>query len=282
MKCFVISPIGESGSETRKQSDDVLEHIINEALRPFSYDIERADTIAESGLITSQIIERITTVDLVIADLSRHNANVFYELAIRHVTGKPFIQLIEQSQKIPFDVANSRTIQYSLDLSGAKKAREELTQQVRSILEGRAIIENPISVAVDLRALASSEDPIKTALLRIEGEIAAIRSSVDKLESKSRPSVWTTISDSFRDHSGTSDTDDLVIRMSRDGVASVNPVSGWTDERVEVLKTMWESGASASAIAKQLGGLSRNAVIGKVHRLGLGPQIDDELRSKQP
>ncbi len=55
----------------------------------------------------------------------------------------------------------------------------------------------------------------------------------------------------------------------------------WTDERVEKLKQMWNEGQSASAIAKELGGVTRNAVIGKVHRLGLsnrvgGPPIDAE------
>ncbi len=43
----------------------------------------------------------------------------------------------------------------------------------------------------------------------------------------------------------------------------------WTDERVEMLKKLWLDGHSASQIAKQLGGVTRNAVIGKVHRLGL-------------
>ncbi|MGR3695588.1 MAG: GcrA family cell cycle regulator [Sagittula sp.] len=43
----------------------------------------------------------------------------------------------------------------------------------------------------------------------------------------------------------------------------------WTDERVEKLKKMWSEGQSASQIAKELGGVTRNAVIGKVHRLGL-------------
>jgi GcrA cell cycle regulator len=44
---------------------------------------------------------------------------------------------------------------------------------------------------------------------------------------------------------------------------------GWTEERVELLKKLWQEGLSASQIAKQLGGVTRNAVIGKVHRLGL-------------
>ncbi|MFN3582919.1 GcrA family cell cycle regulator [Phenylobacterium sp.] len=43
----------------------------------------------------------------------------------------------------------------------------------------------------------------------------------------------------------------------------------WTDERIEKLKKLWQYGLSASQIAKQLGGVTRNAVCGKVHRLGL-------------
>jgi GcrA cell cycle regulator len=47
----------------------------------------------------------------------------------------------------------------------------------------------------------------------------------------------------------------------------------WTDERVDVLKKMWGEGQSASVIAKELGGVTRNAVIGKVHRLGLSNRV---------
>ncbi|MEM9795002.1 MAG: GcrA family cell cycle regulator [Pseudomonadota bacterium] len=53
----------------------------------------------------------------------------------------------------------------------------------------------------------------------------------------------------------------------------------WTDERVETLKRMWGEGASASQIAKELGGVTRNAVIGKVHRLGLSNRAKDEEES---
>jgi GcrA cell cycle regulator len=49
----------------------------------------------------------------------------------------------------------------------------------------------------------------------------------------------------------------------------------WTDERVETLKAMWAEGKSASQIAKELGGVTRNAVIGKVHRLGLSNRVGD-------
>lgn len=57
----------------------------------------------------------------------------------------------------------------------------------------------------------------------------------------------------------------------------------WTDERVEKLKELWAEGKSASQIAKEMGGVTRNAVIGKVHRLGLsnrGPGTGEEQKAE--
>ena len=56
----------------------------------------------------------------------------------------------------------------------------------------------------------------------------------------------------------------------------------WTDERVETLKRMWSEGQSASAIAKELGGVTRNAVIGKVHRLGLSNRNEEPEAAPEP
>ncbi|MCX7558991.1 GcrA cell cycle regulator [Sulfitobacter sp. F26204] len=54
----------------------------------------------------------------------------------------------------------------------------------------------------------------------------------------------------------------------------------WTDDRVETLKKMWGEGQSASQIAKELGGVTRNAVIGKVHRLGLSNRATTSTAAK--
>ncbi|MCR8726274.1 GcrA family cell cycle regulator [Frigidibacter sp. ROC022] len=56
----------------------------------------------------------------------------------------------------------------------------------------------------------------------------------------------------------------------------------WTDERVETLKRMWNEGQSASQIAKELGGVTRNAVIGKVHRLGLSNRVGANAAASTP
>lgn len=90
-KCFVIAPIGEPDSETRKRSDQILKHVISPAVQECGYSATRADQISEPGMITSQVIQHITDDHLVVADLTERNPNVFYELAIRHGIRKPLV-----------------------------------------------------------------------------------------------------------------------------------------------------------------------------------------------
>src|SRR3974390_1966415 len=108
--CFVICPIGDENTPIRKRSDQIFKHIIEPAVKEDGYKCLRSDHIPSPGLITSQVIEHLINSDLVIADLSGHNPNVFYELTIRHAIQKPFIQLIERGEKIPFDISGLRTI----------------------------------------------------------------------------------------------------------------------------------------------------------------------------
>ncbi|MDE1570911.1 GcrA family cell cycle regulator [Aquabacter sp. P-9] len=56
----------------------------------------------------------------------------------------------------------------------------------------------------------------------------------------------------------------------------------WNDERVELLKKLWSEGLSASQIASELGGITRNAVIGKVHRLGLSGRTKSVAAPARP
>ncbi|MFC1717309.1 hypothetical protein ACFL6S_26860 [Candidatus Poribacteria bacterium] len=153
--CFVICPIGDDGSPDRKRSDEVLKFIIAPAIGQRGYGPPvRADEISEPGNITRQVIQRVTEADLVIADLTTHNPNVFYELAIRHAIGKPVITIMENGEKIPFDVAQDRVIFFdSTDLTSVEKCKQGIIDQLESIESGRFNIESPVSLAVEVKSL---------------------------------------------------------------------------------------------------------------------------------
>src|SRR5262245_28509041 len=96
--CFVVSRIGPEGSEVRDRADQVLEYIIAPAARACGYEARRADHILQPGIITQQIIADLINAPMVVADLSGHNPNVFYELAIRQVFRKPLVQIINEEE----------------------------------------------------------------------------------------------------------------------------------------------------------------------------------------
>lgn len=181
--CFVISPIGEEGSATREKADEILKYIIQPVLTPLGYETVRADKIDESGTITTQIIQKLIDADIVVADLSDRNPNVFYELSVRHASRKPFVQLITAGEPIPFDVAANRTIQYDLSrLAVVEAAKEQLRAQVEAIKAGRSDIENPISNAIDLSALRMSASSSDRTLGEILATLTDVGATVAKLE----------------------------------------------------------------------------------------------------
>lgn len=184
--CFVISPIGESGSEVRKRADQVLRHVIEPAVSNCGYKAIRADRISEPGLITSQVIQHIIDDPLVVADLTGSNPNVFYELAIRHAIRKPLIQLIQKGDSIPFDIAGMRTIPVDhKDLDSVDEARTEMEKQIRSS-EGKQPneIDSPITFSIDLQMLRQSDNPEERKFAEFVSAITDLRSDIAGIEKR--------------------------------------------------------------------------------------------------
>lgn len=150
---FYITPIGVDGSPERKHSDLFLSYLVEPAIEPLKLKVVRADKIDKPGIITTQIIQYLLRSRLVIADLSFHNPNVFYELAIRHMAKKPVVQLIQQGDRVPFDVGQVRTIVidntdiYSL-IPKLEVYRSDIATQCRRALEAPDEVDNPLSQLV--------------------------------------------------------------------------------------------------------------------------------------
>lgn len=166
-ECFVIAPIGPEGSEIRRRSDQILNHLIRPVVEPRGFQAVRGDEIERAGLITSQVLDRIIQNDLVIADLTDQNANVFYELAVRHALRKPFVQLMAKDQQLPFDVQGMRTILVDhTDLDSVHAAKQQLGRAIDSIAQDADIV-TPMSVALTLQDLRGSSSPREAGLSQI-------------------------------------------------------------------------------------------------------------------
>jgi len=183
--CFVISPIGEEGTETRNRSDKVLKFIIKPAALECGYLAVRADEIDQPGMITSQIINRVVEADLVIADLSEMNPNVFYELAIRHAISKPLVQIIKKGDRIPFDVAQTRTIHVDhQDLESADQARKDIVKQIVEVEKNPEKMDTPISISLEIQSLKKSSNPEDVKFAEIIDIVGGLEASIGKLDSR--------------------------------------------------------------------------------------------------
>jgi hypothetical protein len=188
-ECFFLAPIGEEGSVVREQSDKTMEYIVKKSVTEYGYNVTRSDKINQPGSITSTIIEKTIECDLVIADLSGHNPNVFYELAVRHATGKPYIQIINKDDSLPFDISDFRTVHYDLDdVEEAEKARNRIQSQLEAIQEQEIDCENPISKSAELASLRESKNPSENSLAEVVESVSRIERKLEEINSESRDS----------------------------------------------------------------------------------------------
>jgi hypothetical protein len=190
--CFVIGPIGEAGTSTRVNADDFMKYIVADcpALGEFEYDTPiRADSLNEPGRITSQIIQLLTEADLVIADLTENNANVYYELSLRHAIGKPVIHMALDGTPLSFDVRDNRTIFYTMHARRVEHANDELSNQIRRVHKDGYKPMNPILETVAIINLERSADPVQNVVGQLmskldgmNGDIQFLRTAVRDLQ----------------------------------------------------------------------------------------------------
>lgn len=132
-KCFVVSPIGDTGTEIRKNADQLYQHIIKPVCEKCGFSAQRVDEFNTSDSITQEILDALNNYDLVIADLTGHNPNVFFEIGYRTRSQKPIIHLKRKEEKIPFDVSTVRTFEYDLtDLDMVTATKERLEQVIKN------------------------------------------------------------------------------------------------------------------------------------------------------
>lgn len=174
-KCFVICPIGEPNSDARIWSDDIFFHLIDPVAQSFGYHARRAIDESRPGEITTNIIEDIIDADLVIADLTFHNANVFYELALRHAQGTPFFHVAASGTKVPFDISTINTVFIDQRSFGSIEAtRKDLQRHFQAVSDGIASFDNPVKRHQQKLKADQSGDPLEKRVVAIEEQVGQI------------------------------------------------------------------------------------------------------------
>lgn len=132
-KCFIVCPIGNDGSDTRKRSDTLLNYVLKPICTECGFEAVRVDELNTGNSITQNIIELLDCSDLVIVDLTELNPNVFFELGYRTALRKPTIQIKSKGEPLPFDINTIQTFDYDIsDIPDTENFKTRIKQTIQS------------------------------------------------------------------------------------------------------------------------------------------------------
>ncbi len=181
-KCFIVCPIGSEGSDTRKRSDTLFKHILKPVCESCGLDPIRVDHINSSDSITETIIDHLKNSELVIADLSEHNPNAFFEIGFRTALNKPIIHLKSKNDTIPFDLASIRTFDYDLqDLDSVDELKSKLLKTVEVFDLDSQVEDSNLPISQNNQSSFNSQ--ILQELFKIQDGIMSIKDDLSKPKS---------------------------------------------------------------------------------------------------
>ena len=135
---FVLMPFAQ-------EFQRVYDSLIQPSLTSEGYDVKRADTTFDQMNIMRTVVENIANAELVIAEVTTVNANVFYELGIAHALGKPVVMVAQGLDEIPFDLRSYRTILYSTEFDEVDSFKEALREVARQRRDNTISFGNPVT-----------------------------------------------------------------------------------------------------------------------------------------
>ncbi len=137
LDAFILMPFAA-------EFEDVYKYLISEGLESAGYIVKRADDIKSQSNIIGDIVKGITTSDLIVADLTGANPNVYYELGIAHALNKKVILITQEIDDLPFDLRSYRVIGYSVYFAKMNQAKKELSELANEAFNGRLPFGNPV------------------------------------------------------------------------------------------------------------------------------------------
>ncbi|MHB8150648.1 MAG: hypothetical protein ACYDIB_10835 [Desulfobulbia bacterium] len=137
LDAFVLMPFAE-------EFEDVYQYLISEGLANAGYTVKRADDIKSQNNIIGDIVKGIITSDLIVADLTGANPNVYYELGIAHALNKKVILITQEIDDLPFDLRSYRVVGYSVHFAKMNQAKKELSGLATDAFNGTLPFGNPV------------------------------------------------------------------------------------------------------------------------------------------
>lgn len=268
--CGIVMPITAWGDHDSQHWLDVKE-IIGRAVRAANMEPRPVWESTDTDIIQGRIVRNLYENPMVVCDVSGLNPNVMFELGMRLTFRKPVVIVADDTTRLPFDTNVIETMSYPADLHFSKIEQFIVDVAGRIIDLSTSADEGRFQPYLDTFGAFTVVEPQANRVdfdQYVVQKLDQIGDVVNRLDRESVARQFEDVPINALTH---------FIPMSAGG--------GWPPERIHRLVDMWEQGKSASEIADALGGVSRNAVIGKAHRLGLrSPRVasSDNSESSGP
>jgi tetratricopeptide (TPR) repeat protein len=252
--CFILMPFGIKANADGSiiNFDRVYQDLIAPAVRDAELEPIRADQEVTGGIIHKPMFERLILCPFAVADLTTANANVYYELGVRHAF-KPFstIQIIAAGSRLPFDVQMLRTISYTLGADGvpdpakASASSEAIATFLKEARKGAK--DSPIFQLIDNLPVPDVQH-LKTDVFREQVEYSA--QVKDKLaDARRSPQKADAVRSVEKDLGEIADLD---TGVAIDLLLSYRAVSAW-DDMVKLIQQFSGPLAQTVMVREQLG-----------------------------
>jgi hypothetical protein len=141
--CYVIMPFSSTSLCTSEQWTEIYEEVFKPAVLDCNYTCERAQP--GTGSLSRSIVEKLRSSFLVVADITDRNANVFYELGVRHALSKRTIIVSHAGQGMPSDLGGYWHIQYGISPRQVSAFKAEIRRLIDAIANNPERSDNPVS-----------------------------------------------------------------------------------------------------------------------------------------
>lgn len=186
--CFIVTAIGESGTPTRERADNVYRYLIAPVCEELGYKPVRVDHVNAVDNINETVINYLKTAPMVVADMTEHNPNAFYELGFRQALELPLVPIIKVGERLPFDVMTTRTVFYDTDVAKIEDSKENLKSKILSF-ENFEMPESRIDKSVTLEELDDKLTKKLNKILNLLEKQQSYSSLVHKYDFNAKPII---------------------------------------------------------------------------------------------
>jgi len=182
-KCFVIMPFSKTQSCTEQKWTEIFEYIIKPAVEESRLGYECKRSIAERQNIIKGILEALNSANVVIADLTDNNPNVFYELGVRHTLANRTILIAQGEKHIPFDLGQYPVAFYSESPAKIVEFKSEIKKKLEDIETNPERLDNPVADFLKDRNVVLLSSEKKQNLAALTALLSELSYNIDAVDS---------------------------------------------------------------------------------------------------